>query len=263
MKVARSEPNATPTSVDGAAVHPGEVVYDSVSKVLGRNTVLSEVSLVAHGGETTCLIGPSGAGKSTLLRCTNLLEVPDGGALRIGGLDICAPNVSLDDLRTRVGIVFQSFNLLPHFSVLKNVSFALHHVVGLSWEAANERASQRLDEVGLLALRDRQPASLSGGQQQRVAIARALALEPQVMLFDEATSALDPELVKGVLALMKDLSGRGITMIIVTHELRYAREAANQIAFLDKGRLLECGSPEQIFEEPQNARLKQFLGQML
>ncbi|WP_030899641.1 amino acid ABC transporter ATP-binding protein [Streptomyces sp. NRRL F-5126] len=234
-----------------------------MSKSYGPTPVLRGVDLVVQGGTTTCVIGPSGSGKSTLLRCANLLERPDSGRVLIGQEAITEPGADVDRIRTRVGMVFQRFHLFPHHTVLDNVTLALQRVLGRPREEAVSIARRRLAEVGLDRLEDRRPAQLSGGQQQRVAIARSLAMDPEVMLFDEATSALDPELVKGVLAVMRDLAAQGMTMIVVTHEMRFAREAAHQVAFLDGGRLLETAAPDAFFDSPRNERLRGFLDQVL
>ncbi|HEY4459084.1 MAG TPA: amino acid ABC transporter ATP-binding protein [Pseudonocardiaceae bacterium] len=238
------------------------VRFEQISKSFGGTPVLRDIDLVVNGG-TTCVIGPSGSGKSTLLRCTNLLERPESGRVLIGNEVITDPKADVDRIRTRVGMVFQKFHLFPHHSVLDNVTLALRQVRGLARDEATEIARARLTSVGLAAFQDRRPSQLSGGQQQRVAIARALAMDPEVMLFDEATSALDPELVKGVLSVMRDLAGGGMTMIVVTHEMRFAREVANQVAFLDKGRLLETAPPDEFFDAPRSERLRAFLNEVL
>ena len=238
------------------------VRFERISKSFSGTPVLQDVDLVVEGG-TTCVIGPSGSGKSTLLRCTNLLERPDSGRVLIGAEVITDPKADVDRIRTRVGMVFQKFHLFPHYSVLDNVTLALRQVRGMDRDKAVEIARARLASVGLAAFEDRRPAQLSGGQQQRVAIARALAMGPEVMLFDEATSALDPELVKGVLSVMRDLAVEGMTMIVVTHEMRFAREVASQVAFLDHGRLLETAPPDEFFDAPRSERLRAFLNEVL
>jgi polar amino acid transport system ATP-binding protein len=239
------------------------VRYEGVRKSFGRTVVLHGIDLVAPAGATTCILGPSGSGKSTLLRCTNLLERPDSGRIVIGDQAITDEGADVDRLRTRVGMVFQHFHLFPHMTVLDNVTLALRQVLRLDGDEAQAVGRRQLDLVGLAALAGRRPAQLSGGQQQRVAIARALAMQPEVMLFDEATSALDPELVKGVLTVMKDLAAEGMTMIVVTHEMGFAREVAKHLVFLDHGRLVESGSPEQFFHAPRSERLRSFLDQVL
>ncbi|RKN39687.1 amino acid ABC transporter ATP-binding protein [Micromonospora endolithica] len=227
----------------------------------GSNRVLRGVDLDVPRGATACVIGPSGSGKSTLLRTVNRLIEPDRGDVLLDGRSVRGDDP--DALRQRVGMVFQQFNLFPHLSVLRNVTLALRRVRRLGEDEAVAVARAQLELVGLAAKADARPAQLSGGQQQRVAIARALALQPQVMLFDEATSALDPELVKGVLALMADLSAQGMTMIVVTHEMGFAREVADTVAFMDRGVVLEAGEPARIFESAEHPRLRRFLSQVL
>ncbi|TNC29786.1 amino acid ABC transporter ATP-binding protein [Amycolatopsis alkalitolerans] len=239
------------------------VRYERISKSFGATPVLREIELDVPGGTTTCIVGPSGSGKSTLLRCTNLLEVPDSGRVLVGDEAITDRGADIDRIRSRVGMVFQRFHLFPHRTVLDNVTLAQQQVLGRSRDEAATIARRELDSVGLAGLEDRRPAQLSGGQQQRVAIARSLAMNPEVMLFDEATSALDPELVKGVLGVMRELASRGMTMIVVTHEMRFAREVAHQVAFLDHGRLIETASPEEFFDAPRSPRLRTFLEQVL
>ncbi|QYN26008.1 amino acid ABC transporter ATP-binding protein [Amycolatopsis sp. DSM 110486] len=227
----------------------------------GTLEVLRGVDLNVASGRTTCVIGPSGSGKSTLLRCVNRLQEPDSGDLLLDGTSVIHSNP--DALRQRVGMVFQHFNLFGHRSVLDNIVLPLRSVKRLSKEEATAIAQARLAEVGLEDKAPYRPSALSGGQQQRVAIARALAMDPEVMLFDEATSALDPELVKGVLNLMAGLASRGLTLIVVTHEMGFARSVADEVAFMDAGRIVEQGSPDQIFENPRSPRLQQFLSQVL
>ncbi|MFC4947037.1 amino acid ABC transporter ATP-binding protein [Pseudonocardia sp. GCM10023141] len=251
------------STTDRATSVRTSVRYENVSKSFGATPVLREISLEAPGGSTTCVVGPSGSGKSTLLRCTNLLEQPSSGRVFIGGEAITDPGADVDRIRTRVGMVFQRFHLFPHHSVLDNVTLGPQQVLGRPREEAVALAKVQLAAVGLAGLEDRRPAQLSGGQQQRVAIARSLAMSPEVMLFDEATSALDPELVKGVLGVMRDLAAQGMTMLVVTHEMRFAREVAQQVAFLDHGRLVEVAPPEQFFDDPRSERLRTFLGQVL
>lgn len=227
----------------------------------GTLEVLRGVSLRVEQGKTTCIIGPSGSGKSTLLRVANRLQEPDSGAILLAGTDVTRADP--DALRQRVGMVFQHFNLFPHRTVLDNIVLPLRNVRRVSKEAAAEVARARLAEVGLADKAPYRPAALSGGQQQRVAIARALAMDPEVMLFDEATSALDPELVKGVLDLMAGLAERGLTLLVVTHEMGFARRVADKVVFMDHGVIVEEGSPEAIFDDPRSPRLKQFLSQVL
>jgi len=227
----------------------------------GTLEVLRGVDLKVQSGATTCVIGPSGSGKSTLLRCVNRLQEPDSGDLLLNGESVIKSNP--DTLRQRVGMVFQHFNLFGHRSVLDNIVLPLRSVKRLSREEAVEIARARLADVGLAEKAPYRPSALSGGQQQRVAIARALAMDPEVMLFDEATSALDPELVKGVLNLMAGLASRGLTLIVVTHEMGFARSVADEVAFMDAGRIVEQGTPEAVFDSPQSPRLQRFLSQVL
>ncbi len=239
------------------------IELDQVHKSFGAVHVLRGVSLQVARGETVSIIGASGSGKSTLLRCANLLEQPDRGRVLLNGACISDKGVDVDAARARIGMVFQHFNLFPHMSVLGNVTVGLRHVRGLAARDAEEVAMQRLKAVGLAHLTAQRPARLSGGQQQRVAIARALAMEPDVMLFDEATSALDPELVKDVLTIMGELAHSGMTMLVVTHEMGFAREASQRVVFMDSGVIAESGPPAQIFEHPQHPRLVRFLSQVL
>ncbi|GAB2899843.1 amino acid ABC transporter ATP-binding protein [Paralcaligenes sp. KSB-10] len=246
-------------------MHPRgtRVRLEHVSKSYGHVAVLHDIDLEAPGGMTTCIVGPSGSGKSTLLRCANLMERPQAGRILLDDLDITAPGVDIDKVRTRIGMVFQHFHLFSHLSVLDNVSLALRKVRAMKRDQAEEIARAKLLAVGLNGFEARRPEDLSGGQQQRVAIARSLAMEPEVMLFDEATSALDPELVKGVLAVMRDLARAGMTMIVVTHEMRFAREVAGQVVFMDGGHILEQGPPDKFFDHPSHPRLRHFLEQVL
>ncbi|WIY04747.1 amino acid ABC transporter ATP-binding protein [Amycolatopsis mongoliensis] len=227
----------------------------------GTLEVLRGVDLKVESGRTTCVIGPSGSGKSTLLRCVNRLQEPDSGDLLLDGESVVRADP--DALRRRVGMVFQHFNLFGHRSVLDNIVLPLRSVKKLSKEEASAIARARLADVGLADKAPYRPSALSGGQQQRVAIARALAMDPEVMLFDEATSALDPELVKGVLDLMAGLASRGLTLIVVTHEMGFARSVADEVAFMDAGRIVEQGPPAQLFDDPQSPRLQRFLSQVL
>jgi ABC-type polar amino acid transport system ATPase subunit len=249
----------THTAPRTATTNGTTVTFEHVSKSFGRTRVLHDICLQVPGGQTTCIVGPSGSGKSTLLRCTNRLEEPDQGRVLLGDTEITDRSANIDAIRARVGMVFQTFNLFPYRSALDNITLALRRVRKLPAEEAAERARTQLASVGLAGLEHRRPGQLSGGQQQRVAIARALAMEPEVMLFDEATSALDPELVKGVLSIMRDLAGQGMTMIVVTHEMRFAQEAASQVVFLDEGRLIEKADPEKFFGAPESPRLQAFL----
>ncbi|MEW9519822.1 amino acid ABC transporter permease/ATP-binding protein [Streptomyces tubercidicus] len=250
-------------AVPPVAAGDAMVSVQDLWKSFGETEVLRGVSFHVPRGQTVCVIGPSGSGKSTLLKCLNLLEAPNGGTLLIDGEAVNEPGCDVNRVRTRVGMVFQHFNLFPHMSVQRNVELALTKVRGLSSQEAQQRAHRALEQVGLAHLAGQRPFRLSGGQQQRVAIARALAMEPDVMLFDEATSALDPELVKGVLAAMRDLARSGMTMIVVTHEMGFAREAADQVIFMDQGVVAEQGPPDEIFTNPTTRRLKEFLAQVL
>ena len=241
----------------------GGVRFEQISKSYGLVKVLDNVSLDIPRAMTSCIIGPSGSGKSTLLRCANLLERPEAGRIIVDGVTITDPDIDIDAIRSRVGMVFQHFNLFEHLSVLDNVTLALRKVRRWPRAQAEACAVAKLEAVGLRGLERRRPADLSGGQQQRVAIARALAMAPAIMLFDEATSALDPELVKGVLAIMRDLANAGMTMLVVTHEMRFAREVAGQVIFMDQGKIVEVAPPAQLFDQPNSPRLRQFLDQLL
>ncbi len=232
-------------------------------KCFGTLEVLKGIDLAVAPGELVFIIGPSGSGKSTFLRCCNRLEEPSGGSIRVDGVDIMASSVDLNAVRRRMGMVFQSFNLYPHMTALGNVSLALRKVLRLSRGEAHRRGSEALERVGLAEKATAYPAALSGGQQQRVAIARALALEPTIMLFDEPTSALDPELVGSVLAVMRELRQSGMTMLVVSHEMRFARDAADRVVFLDHGSIVEEGCPAQIFSSPSQQRTRDFLADIL
>jgi polar amino acid transport system ATP-binding protein len=232
-------------------------------KRFGTTEVLRGVDLDITSGETVCLIGRSGSGKSTLLRCLNLLEPPTTGEIHLGVELITGPGVDVDAVRARVGMVFQDFNLFPHMTVMRNVATALRHVRSMDKAAAEGVAMEQLEQLGLAPLAHRRPSQLSGGQQQRVAIARALAMDPDVMLFDEATSALDPELVKDVLDVMRSLAASGMTMIVVTHEIGFAREVADRVVFMDEGRIAESGSARSTLEKPTTQRLGEFLARVL
>ena len=233
----------------------------NLSKKFGDNLVLKDISTNVTKGEVVVIIGPSGSGKSTLLRCINYLEVPTSGEINFEG-QVLNPQTKekiLDLYRTKIGMVFQSFNLFPHLTVLENITLAPIHVLALSKTEAYERAFELLKNVGLSEKINAYPRDLSGGQQQRVAIARALAMKPDIMLFDEATSALDPELVGEVLKVMKDLAHSGMTMIIVTHEMDFAREVSDRVIFMDKGLIVEQGSPQEIFASPKEQRTIDFI----
>ena len=239
---------------------------DDISKSFDGVEVVSNVSLKIHSGETISILGPSGSGKSTLLRCINWLEKPDRGDVYLTGKRVgrkedgqLMSDIELASIRAQMGMVFQSFNLWPHFTVLQNVIECPVHVLGMSKDDAVLRAEQLLEKVGLKAKRDAYPYSLSGGQKQRVAIARALAMVPTVLLFDEPTSALDPELVGEVLSVMRDLSAEGMTMVVVTHEMSFAREVCQEVVFMDDGQVVEQSTPDKFFSNPQTERAKRFL----
>lgn len=245
----------------GLAV-PGDVAVSirDLHKSFGDNAVLRGIDLDVHRGEVVVVLGPSGSGKSTMLRCVNLLETPTSGSIVFEGVDITGRGVDINKVRAKLGMVFQQFNLFPHLTAKKNVMIAQQKVLKRSREEAERIAVEELTKVGLVDRVDYLPAQLSGGQQQRVAIARALAMNPQVMLFDEATSALDPELVRDVLGVMRDLAREGMTMIVVTHEMQFARDVADRVIFMDGGVIVEQGTPEQVFDHPQSERTKDFLG---
>ena len=228
-------------------------------KAYKDNLVLRGIDLQVRPGQLVCVIGPSGSGKSTMLRCCNRLEEPSAGRIVVDGIDIMHPGTNLNQVRQRIGMVFQQFNLYPHLSVLSNVTLALRKVQGHSNEEARRRGLLALEQVGLSEKAGEYPAQLSGGQQQRVGIARAIALEPKVMLFDEPTSALDPELVGSVLAVMRDLRAAGMTMLVVTHEMAFARAAADHVVFMDGGLIVEEGPPSQVFDAPRHERTQAFV----
>ena len=229
-------------------------------KSYGDLEVLRGIDIDVHRGEVVVVLGPSGSGKSTMLRCVNLLEKPTSGQIIFEGADITAKGVDINGVRAKLGMVFQQFNLFPHLSVKKNVMIAQQKVLKRSKEEAEQIAVQELEKVGLGDRVDFMPSQLSGGQQQRVAIARALAMNPHVMLFDEATSALDPELVRDVLAVMRDLARGGMTMIVVTHEMKFARDVADRVIFMDGGVVVEQGTPAAVFDHPKSERTREFLG---
>jgi len=239
---------------------------DGVTKSFGDLDVLRGIDLEVDKGEVVCVLGPSGSGKSTLLRCVNLLEPPDDGDILLEGTNICkgeGKDWELDFVRQRVGMVFQQFNLFPHKSAIENVTVAQQTVLDRSKKESTEKAKALLERVGLADKLGEYPDRLSGGQQQRVAIARALAMDPHVMLFDEVTSALDPELVKEVLDVMRELANEGMTMIVVTHEIGFAREAASRVVFMDEGVIIEQGKPKDVLDNPKQERTKEFLGLVL
>jgi polar amino acid transport system ATP-binding protein len=231
-------------------------------KSFGQLKVLNGIDLQVRSRELVFIVGPSGSGKSTFLRCCNRLEEPTAGSIKIEGIDILAPGVDINAVRRRIGMVFQSFNLYPHLSALGNVSLALRKVIKQSKQEAEETAMRALRRVGLEEKAKAYPSELSRGQQQRVAIARALALEPSIMLFDEPTSALDPELVGSVLQVMRQMRESGMTMVVVSHEMRFASSAADRVLFMDEGLILEQGPPEKILDHPDHPRIQEFLSRM-
>ncbi|KYD19259.1 MAG: amino acid ABC transporter ATP-binding protein [Caldibacillus debilis] len=234
-----------------------------LTKYFGKNLVLDQISTTVEKGEVVAIIGPSGSGKSTFLRCLNLLETPTSGEIYINGQNILDRKTNITEIRKNIGMVFQHFHLFPHMTVLENIAYAPQKVKKIKKGEAVEKARQLLAKVGLSDKEGAYPNQLSGGQKQRVAIARALAMEPEIMLFDEPTSALDPEMVKEVLDVMKDLVKTGMTMLIVTHEMRFAREAADRILFLADGKIVEEGDPESFFTSPKTDRAKEFLSKLL
>ncbi|MDD6919728.1 MAG: amino acid ABC transporter ATP-binding protein [Eubacteriales bacterium] len=234
-----------------------------LKKQFGDNEVLKGITVDINPGEVVCVIGPSGSGKSTFLRCLNLLEMPTSGDVILDGIKINDSDVNIDIMRQRLGMVFQNFNLFPHKTVKENITISPINVLGMSKGEADVIAMELLEKVGLADKADDYPKSLSGGQQQRVAIARALAMNPEAMLFDEPTSALDPEMVGDVLDVMKDLAQKGMTMVIVTHEMGFAKEVADRVLFLDEGYLVEDATPQELFENPKEDRVKDFLSKVL
>jgi len=235
----------------------------NLSKSFGNLSVLNNISERIEDKEVVCIIGPSGSGKSTFLRCLNLLEKPDSGDIVLDGETITDSKINIDKVREKLGMVFQNFNLFPHKNTLENIALAPVKVKGMHKSDAENKAMELLKTVGLEDKAGVYPSALSGGQKQRVAIARALAMEPEIMLFDEPTSALDPEMVGEVLAVMKNLAKKGMTMVIVTHEMGFAREVADRVLFMDEGCIVEQGSPDDIFKNPQNQRTKEFLSKIL
>lgn len=237
----------------------------NLHKSFGKNEILKGIDLQINKGETAVIIGPSGSGKTTLLRCINLLETPNEGSITIGKSEIIfsgskkASTSEVQELRRQTGMVFQGFYLFPHMTVIENIMEGQVTVLKRSKEEAREKGLKLLQKVGLLEKKDQYPSELSGGQQQRVAIARAMAMEPEVLLFDEPTSALDPELAAEVLKVMKDLSKEGMTMVVVTHKMSFARDAAHKVVFMESGSIVEVGTPEQVFQNTSNERLKKFL----
>jgi polar amino acid transport system ATP-binding protein len=239
------------------------IKVDGLKKHFGKLEVLKGIDLNVEQGEVLCLIGPSGSGKSTLLRCLNRLEDIDGGSVIIDGDSISDQKININRVREKIGMVFQSFNLFPHLSVIDNITLAPVELKKMSKEEARKKAVELLAKVGLENKADEYPDRLSGGQKQRVAIARALAMNPEILLFDEPTSALDPEMVGEVLQVMKELANEGMTMVVVTHEMGFAREVADRVIFMDGGYIVEQGDPNDIFSNPQNPRTKDFLNKVL
>ncbi len=248
-----------------ARIDPASPAIDvqDLHKSFGSHEVLKGIDFHVDTREVVCVIGPSGSGKSTLLRCTNLLEQPTSGRIFVEGIEITDPDVDVDKVRARIGMVFQSFNLFPHLTVLRNLTLAQQRVKGRGKDEAAQIARTNLEKVGLAEREDAFPAHLSGGQQQRVAIARALSMDPDMMLFDEPTSALDPELVGDVLAVMRDLASEGMTMMVVTHEMGFAREVGDKLVFMDDGVIVEEGVPAEVLADPQHERTQSFLSKVL
>jgi polar amino acid transport system ATP-binding protein len=242
-----------------ASEAPHAIQVEGLEKSFGDTPVLTGIDIAVDHGEVVCVIGPSGSGKSTLLRCVNRLEEPTAGRVLIEGADITDPDADVDELRSRIGMVFQQFNLFPHLSVLDNLTLAQRRVRRRRRRDAEEVARANLAKVGLSEKADAYPAHLSGGQQQRVAIARALSMDPDMMLFDEPTSALDPELVGEVLEVMRQLADEGMTMMVVTHEMGFAREVADRVVFMDEGVVVEEGRPAEVLVEPRHERTRRFL----
>ncbi len=235
----------------------------NLQKSFGSNQVLTDINLEVRKGEVVCVIGPSGSGKSTMLRCINVLETPSGGSIVVDGMDMTDLDLDIDAARTRIGMVFQSFNLFGHLTVRENLTVAQVKVLGRSKEEANRTAEANLAKVGLSEKIDAKPGSLSGGQQQRVAIARALSMDPDVMLFDEPTSALDPETVGDVLLVMRSLAEAGMTMVVVTHEMEFARQVADRVVFMDGGVVVEEGPAKEVIGSPKEERTQNFLARVL
>ncbi|MBD3926538.1 amino acid ABC transporter ATP-binding protein [Nocardioides cavernae] len=250
----------TDRSADRAAA---AIDVQDLHKYFGDNEVLKGIDFHVGQGQVVCVIGPSGSGKSTLLRCVNMLETPTSGRIFVEGDEITDPDADVDKLRSRIGMVFQQFNLFPHMTVLRNLTIAQQKVKGRSKDEAVEIARANLVKVGLAEKESAYPAHLSGGQSQRVAIARALSMSPDMMLFDEPTSALDPELVGDVLAVMKDLASEGMTMMVVTHEMGFAREVGDNLVFMDDGVIVEEGDPREVLADPRHERTQSFLSKVL
>ncbi len=252
--------SSSPTAANAAVP---AIQVQNLHKSFGSNEVLKGIDFHVDQGEVVCVIGPSGSGKSTLLRCVNRLEEPTSGTILVEGQDITDPETDLDKVRTRIGIVFQQFNLFPHLNVLKNLTLAQRRAKKRGKAESEEIARKNLAKVGLGDRGDAFPAQLSGGQQQRVAIARALSMDPDMMLFDEPTSALDPELVGDVLAVMRNLAEEGMTMMVVTHEIGFAREVGDRVVFMDGGVVVEQGRPSDVLDNPQHPRTREFLSKVL
>ena len=251
------------TDTDRPATGVPAIQVEQLHKYFGKNEVLKGIDFHVDPGEVVCVIGPSGSGKSTLLRCVNRLEEPTDGRIFVEGIDITDPETDLDGVRTRIGIVFQQFNLFPHLTVLRNLTLAQQRAKKRKKAEAIDVARHNLERVGLADKEGAYPAHLSGGQQQRVAIARALSMDPDMMLFDEPTSALDPELVGDVLAVMRQLADEGMTMMVVTHEMGFAREVGDRVVFMDGGVVVEQGPPEELLANPQHSRTQGFLSKVL
>ncbi len=239
------------------------IYVKDLHKKFGKLEVLRGITCTIKKGEVVTVIGPSGSGKSTMLRCINMLEVPTSGEIYIDNVRINEKGIDINKVRQRMGMVFQHFNLFPHLSVIDNITIAPRKVLNMENGRAQEEAIELLNKVGLMDKKDAYPSQLSGGQKQRIAIARALAMKPDIMLFDEPTSALDPEMVKEVLNVIKDLANEGMTMIVVTHEMGFAREVSDKIMFMDEGKIIEEGEPTAFFENPKNERTKSFLSKVL
>ena len=235
----------------------------NLSKSFGSHLVLKDLNEHIYPGEKVVIIGPSGSGKSTFLRCMNLMEIPTAGTITFDGIDITDPKPKIDPVRQQMGLVFQHFNLFPNMTIRRNITLAPVRTGHMTKEEANDRATQLLRRVGLEDKADAYPNQLSGGQKQRIAIVRALAMDPKVMLFDEPTSALDPEMVGEVLQVMKELASEGMTMVVVTHEMGFAREVGNRVLFMDEGRIIEQNTPDLLFGRPQHPRLQEFLSKVL
>ncbi len=239
------------------------IVVENLCKNFGELVVLQDITETIHNGEKIVVVGPSGSGKSTFLRCLNLLETPTSGTITVDGIEITDPKTDINKVRSHMGMVFQNFNLFPHLTVYDNITLAPTQLKLMTEKEARDKAHYLLDRVGLMDKIDEYPGRLSGGQKQRIAIARALAMNPKIMLFDEPTSALDPEMIGEVLEVMLELATNGMTMVIVTHEMGFARKISNRIFFMDEGMIVEQGSPEQIFDNPQKERTRAFLSKVL